>query len=239
LSQFHEAYEQPSDAPWHCRSGLDWFIESWAVGVLARRRFAGDFGWQGAHPTCITDRRSIVVGLVPHVAHSSILGTRYRSCAYPRGSRVAKLRIWLPNLQLGRSVRVMTSNDLTTHPIHLGLGATAVVEPLFTGEMEWYAGYGERHGDADGVEGRLVSMHTFSESWDVWEMHPVGSEVVLCVAGSIELVQEFDGAEVTTALAPGEYAINTPGTWHTANVTESATALFITAGEGTEHRGRA
>ena len=132
----------------------------------------------------------------------------------------------------------MTSNDLTTHPIHLGLGATAVVEPLFTGEMEWYAGYGERHGDADGVEGRLVSMHTFSESWDVWEMHPVGSEVVLCVAGSIELVQELDGAEVTTALAPGEYAINTPGTWHTANVTESATALFITAGEGTEHRGR-
>ena len=157
---------------------------------------------------------------------------------YPRGSRVVKLRIWLPNLQLRRSVRVMTSNDLTTHPIHLGLGATAVVEPLFTGEMEWYAGYGERHGDADGVEGRLVSMHTFSESWDVWEMHPVGSEVVLCVAGSIELVQELDGAEVTTALAPGEYAINTPGTWHTANVTESATALFITAGEGTEHRGR-
>lgn len=131
----------------------------------------------------------------------------------------------------------MTSSNITEHPIHLGLGATAVGEPLFTGEMEWYAGYGERH-DSDGAEGRLVTMHTFSESWDVWEMHPNGAEVVLCVAGAIELVQELDGYEVTTALTAGEYAINSPGTWHTANVTESATTLFITAGMGTEHRGR-
>lgn len=131
----------------------------------------------------------------------------------------------------------MTSTKLTKHPIHLGLGATAVIEPLFTGEMEWYGGYGERHG-SDGVEGRLVSMHTFTESWDVWEMHPRGAEVVLCVAGAIELVQELDGAEVITALTAGEYAINEPGTWHTANVADSATAVFITAGEGTEHRGR-
>ena len=128
--------------------------------------------------------------------------------------------------------------NLTQHPIHLGLGATAEVEPLFTGEMEWYQGYGERHGEADGVEGRLVSMHTFTESWDVWEMHPLGAEAVLCVAGSMELVQEIDGVEVTTAVTAGEYAINAPGTWHTANVAESATAVFITAGMGTEHRQR-
>lgn len=126
---------------------------------------------------------------------------------------------------------------LGQHPIHLGLGATAEVEPLFSGEMEWYVGYGERH-RSDGIEGRLVSMHTFSESWDVWEMHPNGAEVVLCTAGSIELVQEIDGAEVMTTLNVGEYAVNAPGTWHTANVERSATAVFITAGEGTEHRPR-
>ena len=131
----------------------------------------------------------------------------------------------------------MSSNDLTTNPIHLGLGATAVVEPAYTGEMAWYEGYAERHAD-DGVEGRLVAMHTFSESWGAWEMHPMGSEVVLCVAGSIELVQEIAGAEVTTSLSPGEYAINEPGTWHTADVDSSATVVFITAGEGTEHRPR-
>ena len=45
------------------------------------------------------------------------------------------------------------STSLEEHPIHLGLGATAVVQPPFSG-MSWYQGYGERHG-ADGVEGRL------------------------------------------------------------------------------------
>lgn len=98
-------------------------------------------------------------------------------------------------------------------------------------------GYGQRHG-GDGVEGRLVSMHTFTESWDVWEVHPSGAEVVLCVAGEIELVQELDGREVKTTLTTGEYAINEPGTWHTANVADSATAVFMTAGAGTEHRPR-
>lgn len=131
----------------------------------------------------------------------------------------------------------MAKSTLNTYPIHLGLGATSVPQPRFTGEMDWYQGYGERNG-GDGIEGRLVSMHTFSESWDVWEMHPKGSEVVLCTAGSIELVQEIDGEEVATTLSAGEYAINAPGTWHTANVDDSATAVFITAGEGTEHRPR-
>lgn len=128
--------------------------------------------------------------------------------------------------------------DIGTHPIHLGLGATAGVEPAFTGDMGWYEGYGERHA-ADGAEGRLVTMHTFTESWDVWEMHPVGSEVVLCTAGRITLHQEHvDGTGVQVALGPGQYAINGPGVWHTADVADSATALFITAGQGTEHRPR-
>lgn len=129
------------------------------------------------------------------------------------------------------------AHPLSERPIHLGLGATAVVEPTFTGGMDWYGAYGARHA-SDGVEGRLVSMHTFSEPWDVWEMHPKGSEVVLCTAGEITLVQELDGKEVRTTLKTGEYAINAPGVWHTADVREAATALFITAGEGTEHRPR-
>ena len=130
------------------------------------------------------------------------------------------------------------TTKISDHPIHLGLGATAVVQPTFTGEMAWYGGYGERHG-GDGAEGRLVGMHTFTQSWDTWEMHPVGSEVVLCTAGAITLIQEaLDGAVVEVTLGPGEYAINEPGVWHTADVAESATAVFITAGMGTEHRPR-
>ncbi len=127
--------------------------------------------------------------------------------------------------------------NLFIQPIHLGLGATAVVEPEFTW-MPWYADYMERHAD-DGIEGRLVTMYVFTEDWDSWEMHPKGAEVVLCVAGSMTIHQELaDGSKATVALAAGDYAINPPGAWHTADVAESATAVFVTAGWGTEHRPR-
>jgi quercetin dioxygenase-like cupin family protein len=127
---------------------------------------------------------------------------------------------------------------ISAHPIHLGLGATAEVEPEFTGEMSWYAGYTDRHA-ADGTEARLVTMHTFTEAWDVWEMHPLGSEVVLCTDGRITLHQEkADGTTAEVTLSAGQYALNEPGTWHTADVDDAATALFITAGAGTEHRPR-
>jgi quercetin dioxygenase-like cupin family protein len=82
-------------------------------------------------------------------------------------------------------------------------------------------------------------MFTFTAPWSMWEMHPNGSEVVLCTSGTITLHQEAaDGTRRTVSLLPGEYAINESGTWHTADVTGSATAVFITAGLGTQHRAR-
>lgn len=122
-------------------------------------------------------------------------------------------------------------------PLHLGLGATAIAQPEFTG-MDWYEGYGARH-SGDGKEGRLVSMHTFSENWGSWEMHPEGDEVVLCLSGVITLHQEMrDGSTATMTICAREYVVNSPGCWHTADVEGEATALFITAGLGTEHRPR-
>ena len=130
---------------------------------------------------------------------------------------------------------------LETFPIHLGRGATAAPEPPFPRDeraMDWYMDYGHRHA-ADGAEGRLVSMFRFTESWPTWEMHPAGDEVVICTSGSIALTQEFpDGRVEKVTLGPGEYAINPPGVWHTADVDGEATCLFITAGEGTENRPR-
>lgn len=131
----------------------------------------------------------------------------------------------------------MSTQKLSESFIHLGLGATAVPQPAFDG-MEWYAGYGARHG-ADGAEGRLVSQHTFTESWPSWEMHPKGAEVVICIDGAMDLTQEFpDGSRKTVSMKSGDYAINPPGVWHIADVKAEATAIFITAGEGTEHRPR-
>jgi len=132
----------------------------------------------------------------------------------------------------------MSATGIVQHPIHLGRGGTAVVEPDFTGAIDWYQHYTERHA-SDGTEGRLVSMFTFTSSWDMWEMHPHGSEIVLCTLGMLILHQEAaDGERRTICLSPGEYAINEAGTWHTADVPTSATAIFITAGWGTEHRPR-
>jgi hypothetical protein len=132
----------------------------------------------------------------------------------------------------------MNGKSLTSLPIHLGLGASAEICPPFSGDMAWYADYAKQH-EKDGIEGRLVSMHTFEKPWDMWEMHPSGSEVVLCTTGAITLYQEnADGENVTIKLESGQYAINPPGVWHTADVSNSATALFITAGLGTQHRPR-
>ena len=132
----------------------------------------------------------------------------------------------------------MVARKLEISPIHLGLGARAEVEPDFTGEMAWYQAYGARHAN-DGAEGRLVSWYSFSESWTSWEMHPNGDEVVLCVSGEITLMQQRpDGVCDSITLQAGDYAINAPGVWHTADVKTHAACVFITAGEGTEHRSR-
>ncbi len=135
----------------------------------------------------------------------------------------------------------MTAKSLETHPIHLGLGATAVAQPEFPRDeraMQWYGEYGARHA-ADGTEGRLVSLFRFTEDWAGWEMHPAGDEVVVCLQGGMTLTQEFpDGRIETVTLAPGEYAINPPGVWHTADIAGEAQGLFITAGAGTQNRPR-
>ena len=132
----------------------------------------------------------------------------------------------------------MAGTSLEQHPLHLGLGASAIAQPAFTGAMDWYADYSARHA-ADGAEGRLVTTHTFTEDWTSWEMHPAGDEVVLCLTGEMTLHQEFaDGRSETVTIGAGEYAINSPGVWHTADVAGQATALFITAGLGTQHRPR-
>ena len=127
--------------------------------------------------------------------------------------------------------------DLRRFPVHLGLGSTVVPQPEFTG-IDWYEAYVDRTA-ADGGEGRLVSMYDFQTSWDSWEMHPHGDELVVCLSGKITLIQQRDDEPAhAIILSAGQYAINPTGTWHTADIAEPASALFITGGLGTRHRPR-
>lgn len=130
-----------------------------------------------------------------------------------------------------------TGKKLADEPLHLGLNATAYSLSKITG-MEWYEKY-SKDTEADGNEGRLVSCHTFSESWDMWEMHPEGEECVICTHGEITLHQDDGKSGVqTTVLKSGEYAVNPKGVWHTADCSAPCTVIFITPGRGTQHKPR-
>ena len=127
--------------------------------------------------------------------------------------------------------------DLSAFPVHLGLGATAERLGRFTGTPDWYEAYGAAH-EADGAEGRLVALHTFTGSWDSWEAHPLGEELVVCMSGVITLHQETDEGVRIVTLGAGQAVVNPPGVWHTADVEGEATVLFVTAGAGTTVRPR-
>jgi mannose-6-phosphate isomerase-like protein (cupin superfamily) len=84
---------------------------------------------------------------------------------------------------------------------------------------------------------RLVTLLAFDKSWRNWEMHPNGDEIVCLLAGRVTIVLDVGGREREIELAePGGYAIVPQGTWHTARTSEACRMLFITPGEGTEHR---
>jgi len=129
------------------------------------------------------------------------------------------------------------SRALERFPVHLGLGAKATPQPEYDGPA-WYEAYGQRTA-ADGAEGRLVALHSFTCDWPTWEVHPAGEEVVICIAGEITLTQDLgEGNFHSETLGPGDYLVNPAGVWHTADIATSATALFITPGEGTLNRDR-
>src|SRR5579872_3132600 len=117
--------------------------------------------------------------------------------------------------------------DLSETFVHLGLGATAVPLPDFTWSPEYLAAYNDRFA-GDGADGRLVCVLAQDATWDSWERHPAGEEVVVLLSGRVDVVQELGGAEHVVALRPGQALINPAGVWHTARVHEPGVALFIT-----------
>jgi quercetin dioxygenase-like cupin family protein len=127
--------------------------------------------------------------------------------------------------------------DLSKTFIHLGLGGRATPLEDFDWSPDAMAAYRERFA-GDGAEGRLVCILEQEATWNSWERHPAGEELVVLLSGRVDLVQEIDGEERVVALEPGRAVVNPPGVWHTAIVHEPGSALFITPGEGTEARPR-
>lgn len=131
---------------------------------------------------------------------------------------------------------VTTPFDLDRTYVHLGLGATATPLPDFRWDADYLRSYAEAHA-ADGDDGRLVMINDTS-TWDSWERHPAGEEVVVLLSGRVTLTQDLEGGPEAVDLRPGQAIINPPGVWHTCDVREPGRILFITPGRGTEHRTR-
>jgi uncharacterized cupin superfamily protein len=127
--------------------------------------------------------------------------------------------------------------DLSSTYVHLGLGGTATPMPDFSWSPEYLDAYTLRT-EADGSDGRLVCRLRQDATWDTWERHPAGAELVVLLSGRVDLVQDIDGEHRVVELHAGEAVVNPPGVWHTATVHESGDALFVTPGRGTEIRPR-
>ena len=85
-------------------------------------------------------------------------------------------------------------------------------------------------------EGWLISEFTCIEDWANWEMHPEGDEFVYLLDGDVELQLELTNGTEARRIA-GRGAVLVPrGVWHTAKVFAPSRMLFVTRGQGTQHR---
>jgi uncharacterized cupin superfamily protein len=125
--------------------------------------------------------------------------------------------------------------DLSRTFVHLGQGSAATPLPDFAWSPEYLEAYASRFA-SDGSEGRLVCVVAQDATWDSWERHPAGDEVVVLLSGRVDVVQDLDGTDHVVELRPGHAMVNRANIWHTARVHEPGLALFITPGAGTEHR---
>ena len=120
--------------------------------------------------------------------------------------------------------------ELTTTYVHLDDGGQGselpVTEDFWPSLMR-----GERQ-----LSGRLVIASDLAGDTGHWEMHPAGEELLFLQSGSIEVVMERDGETGRVALAAGQACLVPRGAWHRVVVHEPGRLLFITYGEGTQHR---
>jgi uncharacterized cupin superfamily protein len=84
--------------------------------------------------------------------------------------------------------------------------------------------------------GWLVTGGLSEKDWSHWEMHPRGEELIYLVSGSVELVVEDDDGEHVVPMAAGQLYLMRRGVWHRARVKAPSQMLFVTSGEGTQHR---
>lgn len=120
--------------------------------------------------------------------------------------------------------------ELTGTYVHLtndGAAAEVTCTPAFWQELA---------SGARRFDGRLMGAVRMAESMSHWEMHPAGDELLHLVAGAADVILERGGRESAVTLRAGRTCVVPRGVWHRLVVHEPGELIFITAGEGTQHR---
>ena len=81
-----------------------------------------------------------------------------------------------------------------------------------------------------------MGVFDMDASPDHREMHPRGDEILVLLSGSVDVVLEEARGERRIALRGRGACIVPRGVWHGQVVHAPSVMMFITPGEGTEHR---
>lgn len=123
----------------------------------------------------------------------------------------------------------MTTFDLEN--TYLGLDGKGRVTPMAGGPEFW------RNIDKNpNAGGTLITVGTGEGDWKHWEMHPGGDEVLIVLEGEVRMIFERPDGEESFDLSPGATLIVPAGTWHRAVAQKQLRMLFMTYGEGTQHK---
>ena len=126
--------------------------------------------------------------------------------------------------------------DLTQSPIHIGRDSTFALTG-FSYDGPSFEAYVDKHTSPE-EPGLLMMIETSPGDWGTWERHPEGFEIVHILEGSGTFYQENEAGDVAIPFGPGSTLINPPGVWHTADVSETMKAIYITPCPGTDHKPR-
>ncbi len=89
---------------------------------------------------------------------------------------------------------------------------------------------------------RVVAVFEYASSDDlhseVLEVHPEGDELIVVLAGAIDLISESGGDEVVVSLDAGQAAVVRRGTWHRLSMRAPGRLLSINVRSGMQSRHR-
>lgn len=122
-----------------------------------------------------------------------------------------------------------TGFDMKSTYIHLARSGAREIE---IGETFWPDLIsGKAH-----YPGRLMMTFPMTEDFPHWERHPAGEEVIVMLSGSMDVILDEAGGPRTVRLETGQAMLVPKNVWHRGIVIEPGEALFVTEGEGTDHR---